>query len=471
MSKWVLASAICVLLVGCGGGGDSGSSTPQTLPVTAPNRAPVVASANPDQTATVGVAFQYDASRAGAVFTDADGNTLTYRVTIAPTTSGLAVSGTTVSGTPTTAGTYRVTITADDSRGGTASDDFDIVVAPPPNLPVLPTTAFQYSDAGITLPRQFTTGPGNPSAADNTPANNPVSNAGATLGRVLFYDKRLSINDAVSCGSCHTQSRGFSDAARFSLGFQGGRTARHSMGLANSRYYQRGRFFWDERAATLEAQVLEPIQDSTEMGMTLPQLVTKLAGTNFYGPLFTAAFGDPQITSDRISRALAQFVRAMVSYRSKYDSAFVNGVPNFAATLTAQEETGRTIFEGRARCGGCHGTIAHVSDNIHNNGLDAVTIDAGAGNGRFKSPSLRNIAVRPPFMHDGRFTTLREVIDHYDAGVQNNPNLSPALRAPDGTPRRLNLTEAEKLALIAFLGTLTDNALLTDPKFADPFPR
>jgi len=471
MSKYVLAGAIFLLLAGCGGGSDSGSSTPATQAVTAPNRAPVVASANPDQTATVGVAFQYDASRAGAVFTDADGNTLSYRLTIAPATSGLSISATTVSGTPTTAGTYRVTITADDGRGGTASDDFDIVVAPPPNQPVLPATSFQYSDAGIALPRQFTTGAGNPAAADNTPANNPVSNAGATLGRVLFYDKRLSINDAVSCGSCHQQARGFSDAARFSTGFQGGRTARHSMALANARYYARGRFFWDERAATLEAQVLEPIQDATEMGMTLPQLVTKISGTGFYGPLFTAAFGDPQVTSDRISRALAQFVRSMVSYRSKYDSAFVNGVPNFAATLTAQEELGRSIYEGRGRCDACHGSVAHISDNINNNGLDAVTVDAGAGNGRFKSPSLRNIALRPPFMHDGRFATLREVIDHYDTGVQNHPNLAPILRAPDGTPRRLNLTEAEKLALSAFLGALTDNAMLTDPKFADPFPR
>ena len=188
MSKYLLAGAIFLLLAGCGGGSDSGSSTPATQAVTAPNRAPVVASANPDQTATVGVAFQYDASRAGAVFTDADGNTLSYRLTIAPATSGLSISATTVSGTPTTAGTYRVTITADDGRGGTASDDFDIVVAPPPNQPVLPATSFQYSDAGIALPRQFTTVPGNPSAEDNTPANNPVSNAGATLGRVLFYD-------------------------------------------------------------------------------------------------------------------------------------------------------------------------------------------------------------------------------------------------------------------------------------------
>ncbi len=460
--------ACLLLLAGCGGGG---GSSPQTAAVSAPNRAPTVASANADQTATVGAFFQYDASRSGAAFSDPDGNALSYRVTVSPAAPGLTVAGAVLSGTPTTAGSHTVTITADDGQGGTANDDFVLQVRLPPDVPVLPATLAGYADASIALPRHFTAGPGNPSAADNTPPGNAVTNAGATLGRVLFYDRRLSANDSVSCGSCHQQARGFADPARFSTGFQGGRTNRHSMGLTNARWYARGRFFWDERAATLEAQVLVPIQDATEMGMTIPQLVTKLSTAGFYGPLFTAAFGDPQITGDRIARALAQFVRAMASYRSRYDSAFVNGVPNFTVALTAQEELGRNLYEGRARCVVCHGTVAHISDNLHNNGLDAVVTDAGAGNGRFKSPSLRNVAVRAPFMHDGRFATLREVIDHYDSGVRDSANLSPVLRGPDGTPRRLNLTEAEKLALLAFLGALTDDALLADPKFADPFPR
>jgi cytochrome c peroxidase len=160
----------------------------------------------------------------------------------------------------------------------------------------------------------------------------------------------------------------------------------------------------------------------------------------------------------------------MVSYRSKYDSAFVNGTPNFAATLTAQEEQGRQLFEGAARCNTCHGTVAHIADSAKNNGLDAVFTDAGAGGGRFKVPSLRNIALRAPYMHDGRFATLEQVIDHYDAGVQDSPTLAPGLRAADGTPRRLNLSVAQKQALVAFLGTLSDTALVADPKFADPFP-
>lgn len=469
MRRYLLGFGAGLLLTACGGGG--GSAAAPSAAAQAPNRPPTVANANADQTATVGAFFQYDASRSGAVFTDPDGQTLSYRVTVAPAAPGLSVSGATLSGTPTAAGTHTVTITADDGAGGTATDDFVLQLRLPADVPVLPATLAGYADADIALPRHFTSGPGNPAAADNTPPGNPVTNAGATLGRVLFYDRRLSANDSVSCGSCHQQARGFADAARFSAGFQGGRTTRHSMGLANSRWYSRGRFFWDERAATLEAQVLVPIQDATEMGMTIPQLVTKLSTASFYGPLFTAAFGDPQVTGDRIARALAQFVRAMASYRSKYDSAFVNGVPNFAATLSAQEELGRTLYEGRARCVVCHGTVAHVSDTIHNNGLDAVVVDAGAGNGRFKSPSLRNVTVRAPFMHDGRFATLREVIDHYDTGVRDSPNLSPALRGPDGTPRRLNLTEPEKQALLAFLGALTDDALLNDSKFADPFPR
>ena len=473
-SVWHLGIAGMVLsLAGCGGGGDSTSGTASAPVITAPltqNRAPVVASANATQAATVGVAFQYDATKAGTAFTDADGDTLTYRTTIAPAGSGLTATGAALSGTPTTAGLYAVTVTADDGHGGTVNNSFSITVQPAPLVPSLPAVAFLYADASINLPRQFTAAPGNPAGADNTPVDNAVTNAGATLGRVLFYDKRLSINDTVSCASCHQQAHGFSDAQRFSVGFQGGLTTRHAMGLANARYYQPGKFFWDERAASAEIQVLQPIQNSVEMGNTLPQLVTKLSAVSFYGPLFTAAFGDSQVTSDRIAKALAQYVRAILSYRAKFDRAFVNGAPNFTATFTVQEEQGRQLFEGVGRCNACHGTVAHISDSPKNNGLDAVITDVGAGGGRFKAPSLRNIAVRPPYMHDGRFTTLRQVIDHYDAGVQDSATLAPGLRAPDGTVKRLNLTEAEKLALEAFLGTLTDTALLTDPKFSDPFP-
>jgi cytochrome c peroxidase len=224
--------------------------------------------------------------------------------------------------------------------------------------------------------------------------------------------------------------------------------------------------------------VLQPIQDATEMGMTLPSVLAKLSATTYYPALFTAAFGTSEITSDRVALALSQFVRSLVSVNSKFDRAFgVNGVPNFAATFTAQELAGQDLFNGRAGCARCHGTNAHISDGVHNTGLDATITDVGAGNGRFKAPSLRNIAVRPPYMHDGRFRTLEQVIAFYDNGVQNNPGLDTRLRGGpggpggNGAPLRLNLSAAERASLVAFLGTLTDNTFLTDVRFSNPFAR
>jgi cytochrome c peroxidase len=345
-------------------------------------------------------------------------------------------------------------------------------------VPTLPATTLLYADANNPLPRHFlqaAPNAGSPIGADNTPASNLTTNAGATLGRVLFYDRRLSVNDRVSCSSCHQQQFAFSDTAKLSRGFTGGLTGRHSMGLTNARFYASARFFWDERAASLEAQVLQPIQDGTEMGMTLPNVITKLSATTYYPALFAAAFGSSEITSDRVALALSQFVRSLVSVNSKFDRAFgVNGVPNFAATFTAQELAGQDLFNGRAGCARCHGTNAHISDGVHNTGLDATITDVGAGNGRFKAPSLRNIAVRPPYMHDGRFQTLEQVIAFYDSGVQNNPGLDPRLRGGpggNGLPLRLNLSAAERASLVAFLGTLTDNTFLTDVRFSNPFGR
>jgi cytochrome c peroxidase len=365
------------------------------------------------------------------------------------------------------------------------SDPGVIIVNVDPTLPapVLPTGLLRYADATSGIPAHFTAGNvalGSVANTDNTPLANPITDAGATLGRVLFYDRRLSLNNTVSCASCHLQARGFADTAVKSLGFAGGRTHRHSMGLANARYYDRGHFFWDERAATLEAQVLAPIQDATEMGMSLDNLIVKLAFTSYYPQLFQQAFGDNQITSDRIASALAQFVRSMVSGNAKFDQAFAgNGQPNFAGTLTAQEFLGLQLFANiqgsnvnSVRCDQCHRTSAFVSDDIHNNGLDAnTTADPGAGNGRFKAPSLRNIALRAPYMHDGRFKTLREVVEFYNSGVQAHPNLDQRLRGPNGQPRRLGLSAAEVDALVAFMNTLTDTRLTTDQRWANPFPR
>jgi cytochrome c peroxidase len=346
---------------------------------------------------------------------------------------------------------------------------------PPPATPSFPAQMFDYVAYAVTnLPQHIRTIPN----ADNTPANNPITNPGANLGRVLFYDKRLSANDTVSCASCHLQAAGFSDPEKLSRGFLGGHTARNSMGLSNARFYARGRFFWDERAATLEIQTLLPIQDSIEMGLTLQQMEAKLAGISIYPPLFQAAFGTPDVTADRVSRALSQFVRAMVTYQSKFDQAFalgVNGTPNFSAVFTPEELRGQALFgggPGGLGCNRCHGTAAHISVLPENNGLDAVFTDAGAGRGRFKSPSLRNIEVTAPYMHDGRFATLEEVIEFYNSGVQDSPDLSPLMREgnlPTGAVRRLNLTPQQKADLKAFMLTLTDRTFLADPAFSNPF--
>ena len=458
---------------GCGRDATSGTATASTP--TATVGSPAVLISNKNQTAVAGSAFNYDATLGNSVFSDPRGKGLTYAVTFSPSANGLSATAGRISGTPATTGIMTATIAATDAGGATVSNTFAIVAfGAGLTAPSLPTTSFGYSDAAVPLPLVYLNGtggrggPGSVIATDNTPANNVITDAGATLGRVLFYDKRLSVNDKQACATCHIQAKGFSDTLKLSAGFAGGSTDRHSMGLTNARFYQRGLFFWDQRAATLEAQVLQPIQNSVEMGMTLENLVIKLSVTSYYPALFTAAFGTPEITSDRLSRALAQFVRSLTSTQSKFDRGLTAG---FNVVFTQQELTGQQIFDGPDGCAACHGTAAHVSDNIHNNGLNlSSAVDSGAGGGRFKSPSLRNIAVRAPYMHDGRFTSLAQVVEHYNSGVQANPNLDQRLRAPGGAPQRLNLSQREKDALVAFLGTMTDSTFLRDARLGSPFP-
>ncbi len=289
---------------------------------------------------------------------------------------------------------------------------------------LLPEQPYDYVGYAVEqLPAHFGDGRfGTVTSTDNTPSNNPITNAGASLGRVLFYDKRLSHNNMVSCGSCHHQEKGFADASRFSSGADGDLSTRHSMGLTNARFYENGKFLRDERAASLEQQVLMPIADPTEMGLNVDSLAGKLTDTPFYADLFNQAFGTPQITTDRIAQSLAQFVRSMVSYQSKFDTAFSpDGAPNFAAVLTPQEQLGRNLFHGDGRCSFCHTTNSQVANEVHNTGLDIISEDAGAGGGKFKSPSLRNVAARDFYMHDGRFSTLEEVVAFYNSGIQAQP--------------------------------------------------
>ena len=369
----------------------------------------------------------------------------------------------------------------------------DIEAPPQSNELDLPEVPFDYST--LNLPRHFTINvqggplPTSINGTDNTPSTNPITNDGATLGRVLFYDKNLSANGSISCASCHKQEKGFSDDNILSVGFNGGETRRHSMTLINARFYQRGRFFWDERAGTLEEQVLMPFQDPVEMGLSINELISKVQDQSYYPELFQKAFGTQEVTSDKISKALAQFVRSIVSYSSKYDEgrAMVTtpgaNFPNF----TAEENLGKTLFfatipNGGGACFGCHTTEAFISANPgpQNNGLDeSSTIDLGAGEvfnnpiftGRFKTSSLRNIELTSPYMHDGRFALLEEVVEHYNSGIKNHPTLSPALTDVNNNPIRLNFSDTEKAALVAFLKTLTDNTVSTNPKWSNPFSK
>jgi cytochrome c peroxidase len=374
--------------------------------------------------------------------------------------------------------------------GFVSCSDHDNYVSVENSVINIPDEPFEY--VTINLPSHFINNvPGQPlptsiNGLDNTPDDNPLTNEGATLGRVLFYDKGLSANGIVACASCHQQDKGFSDDAILSVGFEGGLTGRHSMTLINSRYYQRGRFFWDERASTLEEQVLEPFQDPIEMGMTLEQVVSAVQEQDFYAELFEDAFGSQEINADRISKALSQFVRSIVSFSSKYDegrSLSASPGANFP-NFTDEENLGKNLFfqtipNGGGACFGCHTTEAFVSANPgpQNNGLDLVTTDAGAGavfnnpifESRFKTTTLRNIELTAPYMHDGRFGTLEEVVEHYNSGIQAHPTLSPALTDENGNPVRLNFTDSEKAALVAFLKTLTDNSIGLDEKWSDPF--
>ena len=342
----------------------------------------------------------------------------------------------------------------------------------------IPNFLDNYSDPN--LPAHFTTA--TVQSFDNTPLDNRVTDEVATLGRVLFYEKQLSANATVACASCHLQANGFSDPNQFSIGFQGVTTARNSMGLANSKFYERGHFFWDERADTLEDQVLAPIQDDIEMGLTLEQAESNIIEQDYYPYLFEQAFGDASVTSDRMSLALSQFVRSMVSYQSKYDEGVSSNFINF----TASENRGRALFNSnRTNCAACHindannGNQAILQPNrTFNNGLDTALVndDNGVGdrvnnqnqNGRFKVGSLRNIELTAPYMHDGRFDNLLEVVEHYNSGVQNHPNLDNRLQR-NGNPVRMNLSDQEKEDLVSFMLTFTDETFINDDKFSNPF--
>lgn len=320
----------------------------------------------------------------------------------------------------------------------------------------------------------------------NTPVNNRITDAGATLGRVLFHDKRLSRNSTVSCASCHQQSNAFGDSLVASVGVNGN-TGRHSMRLINAGFGTETKFFWDERAASLEIQTTQPVRDHTEMGFSgssgdpaFSDLVTRLTAIPEYRVMFSMTFGNATITEGRIQNALAQFVRSIQSFDSKYDigRAQVADNQNFP-NFTAQENAGKQLFlnapgPNGAGCATCHAPPEFdIDPNSRNNGVTGV-IAGGTDLTNTRSPSLRDM-VGPngrsngPMMHHGGFATIADVINHYNRIPGDNNNLDPRLRRPGGGVQQLNLTQTQKDNLAAFLRTLTGNAVYTDEKWSNPF--
>lgn len=341
--------------------------------------------------------------------------------------------------------------------------------------PRLPETSFQYQDPVI--PAHF-------QGAMDQDKLDAITNEGATLGRVLFYDKKLSINNLVACASCHKQEAGFSDPDRFSVGFEGRKTTRNSPAIVNTA--SQASFFWDSRTKNLEDLISQPILNHIEMGMeSLAELEEKLSLVSYYPELFKQAFGSSEITDERIAAAMTQFINSMISSNSKADQAIA-----MTSNLSPLEWQGERIFFGYGRCYLCHsgpdfrdvpqsfGQSGSTGENWANIGLDSTYTDNGIGkggsdsllNGVFKVPSLRNVALTAPYMHDGRFETLEEVVEHYSSEVKSNPGLDSRLwQGTNGIPRRLNLSDEDKEALILYLKTLTDTDLIADQKFSDPF--
>lgn len=448
-----------------------GSTTVNYSLMVVQNSAPYVARPNVPQVASLHAPIAYDASQGGTTFADFHKHSLTYEITLTSAPEGFTATGTTVSGSFTAPGFVRGVIRARDNYGGTAEDRF-VLAAPMPiaSKPTLPAQSFVYDDALLPLPYKFRISVGRIiPLPDTTPKDNPTTNAGATLGRVLFYDKRLSVMNTHSCGSCHEQAHGFSIPRRFGTGVFGETTRRNPMGLNNVRYSWHNLYFGDLRTATLETLALEPIQDRLELGSTLPGMLAKLSATDFYPPLFEAAFGTREITSQRVSRALAQFLRSITSYQSRFDAAYHGAEetsPEQPQLLTDLEREGKQLFSD-SQCIECHDTISTMADPL-SNGLDVVWTDYGALTGTFRGGSLRNIVATAPYMHDGRFATLADVIEHYSTGIQPHVALHYLLKEREA-PKRFNFTDHQKQALEAFLRTLTDNSVLSDPKFSDPF--
>ena len=362
------------------------------------------------------------------------------------------------------------------------------------DAPTLPATAYDYAGRLNTF-NQLRSQP-------LQSLNNDV----ATLGRVLFYERKLSANNMVSCGSCHEQSKAFTDGQRFSTGLAMAKTPRNTPMVCNT--VLQSHFFWDGREDTLRNMVTKPILNHIEMGVSdLNLVVPELEATPYYATLFEKAFGDSKISSERIAMALEQFVNSIVSYQNRRDQELSHAP--FAQLYTLDERVGRQLFMNSLPCASCHNSddlqFGWSGSQFMNIGLDEHYTDKGAqftgstSEGFFKVPSLRNVALTAPYMHDGRFKTLEEVIDFYSKNIQAHPDLSFNLQSgwkggiffptfmddPEvnmlatvktnsgigkfGEPLRFELSDYQKKCLVAFLKTFTDVNLISNPMYSDPF--
>ncbi|WP_452220621.1 cytochrome-c peroxidase [Lacinutrix salivirga] len=303
------------------------------------------------------------------------------------------------------------------------------------------------------------------------PINNPQTVEGVALGKKLFFDTLLSGDNTISCASCHSPQNAFTDHSQFSVGIDGIAGTRNSMPLFNLAWNYNDRFTWDGKELGLEKQALEPVANPIEMHSDWDNVVNDLTNHSEYPILFDQAFGSTTITKELVAKALAQFQRTLISSNSKFDRYLLG-----EAQLTPQELNGLDVFmdESRGDCFHCHGNPNNplwTDNSFHNNGLDSSFSDLGLGavtgdpndNGKFRSPSLRNLAYTAPYMHDGRFSTLDQVINHYSEGLQNSPTIDPLMKKID--EGGVQLTNQDKADLKAFLLSLSDPSFLNNPNF------
>lgn len=288
------------------------------------------------------------------------------------------------------------------------------------------------------------------------------------MGRILFYDKRLSDDGSMSCAGCHQQENSFDDPRPFSEGISGAFGDRNAMAIVNKAWASS--LFWDGRQPSLEAQAHDPVVNPIELETTWPQVMAKLQADATITEMFFDAFGTRTVDSNLVTQAIAQFERTLVSFNSRYDHFVFEGKQE---AFTEAEERGYHVYLSKT-CNHCHSDVLLTDNFFRNNGLDANPVDSGryqftrdpADFGKFKVPTLRNIALTAPYMHDSRFNTLEEVIEHYSSGiVAASPNLDEHLTP---FPNGLQLTQQEKDDLLVFLLALTDSSFISNTDFSEP---